>query len=191
MKRMFLAVLTIVLAISVLAAIALVSIDTLTRKGIEDMGGQTLGVDVSLSRANVSLLGGRLALSGFTISNPEGFKTDWLFESARTEVKARPLALFKEDLLIDSIVIESPSLTIEQSTQGTNMALVLGSMKKDAPTDETAERQKRYRIRTLQIRDAKVAFASSLTAKAPVTIPLPDIELENVSNADGTGLTLA
>lgn len=192
MKGVLKVAVVVVLVVVILAAVVFFSLNSIIRKGVEEVGGRSLGVKVQLSQANLSILGGKLALTNLRVSNPDGFSTDRLFETASASAAMRPSALFQDEVVIDSIVLDSPSLTIEQSTRGTNMAQVLanieGGEKKPA---EKPEKQKLYRIKMLQINGAKVTFASFLTAKEPMTVQLPDIQLENISNADGTGVTLA
>ena len=66
-----------------------------------------------------------------------------------------------------------------------------GEVKPDEPKTEKTEKEKMYRIKTLHITGATVTFASFLTAKAPLKVPLPDIHMQDISNADGTGIALA
>lgn len=199
MKGVWKVALVVVLAVVILAAVVFFSLNAMIRKGVEEVGGRSLGVDVQLSQANLSIMGGKVALTNLRVSNPEGFSTSRLFETANASAAMQPSSLFQDEVVIDSIVIDSPSLTIEQSLHGTNMAAVLENVKGEEKAEEKAEeereekpkKQKLYRVKMLQINGAKVTFASFLSAKEPVTVQLPDIQLENISSADGTGVTLA
>ncbi len=199
MKGVVKVALAVILLIVIVVAVVFFSVNSIIRKGVEEVGGRSLGVKVQLSQANLSILGGKLALTNLRVSNPEGFSTGQLFETASASAAIQPSALFQDEVVIDSIVLDSPSLTIEQSPRGTNMALVLENVKGEEKAGEKAEekpeekpkKEKLYRVKMLQINGAKVTFASFLTAKEPITVQLPDIQLENISNADGTGVTLA
>ncbi len=182
------------LAVIVLVLIAFFSLDSLIEKGVETVGSRSLGVEVKLKRAHLSILKRRLTISGLEISNPEGFKTDSLFKVERASMAVRPLSLFKVEIAVEAIVLNSPSLTIEQSASGTNLSKVLGNIEDSEPKQggaDDAGPEKTYRIKLLRLKDAKVTFSSFLTAKAPATVPLPDIEMKNISSEDGTGLVLA
>lgn len=195
MKGVVKVALAVVLLLVILIAVVFFSLNAMIRKGVEEVGGRSLGVKVQLSQANLSIMGGKLALTNLRVSNPDGFSTGRLFETANASAAIQPSALFQDEVVVDSIVLDSPSLTVEQSTRGTNMALVLANVKGEKKAEEKPEekpgKEKLYRIKMLQINGAKVTFASFLTAKEPVTVQLPDIQLENISNADGTGVTLA
>ena len=182
----------VILAVIALAVVLVLFLDSLIRSGVEKGGSYALGVDVELEGAHLSILKGRLALSGLRISNPEGFKGDTLFEAGKIAVDVRPGALMEDEITIDSIILEGPSLMIEQSAGATNLSQLLegiGSEGTQAPKPKEGE--KTFLIETLRIDEAKVTFASFATANAPVTVPLPPIEMKDISSEDGTGLTLA
>ena len=180
-----------VVAIIILLVVALLFVNTLIRKGIEGVGTRSLGTEVTLSDANLSFLKGQLALSDLRIANPEGFASDRLFQVAGAQTAMRPAALFEDELTIDDIILESPSLTIEQSVHGTNLAALLENIQGGGAKGDEGAEQKSYRIKVLRITGAEVTFSSALTTEAPMTVSLPDIRIENLSNEDGTGLVLA
>jgi uncharacterized protein involved in outer membrane biogenesis len=190
-----------VVVLIILVVVITFFIDGLIRKGVETAGTHSLGVGVILSKADLSPLDGKIDLYGLKVSNPQGFSTDSLMDVKDVKATVRPSALLGDEITINSIIIKSPSLTIEQSANGTNTKVVLAqiqgeeqkgeSPKQEAEKPERTEKQTTYRIKTLRITGATVTFASFLTEKQPITVPLPDIELDNLSNADGTGLTLA
>ena len=199
MKTVYKVLVAVVLIVIILAITITFFIDTLIRRGVETAGGQALGVEVELSGADLSVLGGQLDLSGLRIANPEGFKADSLFEMARAQAAVSPSSLLQDNITIERVTLDSPSLTIEHSARGTNMSQLLKNIEgegreqkepeKEAPEKEKPE--KTYTIKMLRITGAKATFDSFLTAKAPVTVALPDIEMENISSADGKGLVLA
>jgi hypothetical protein len=181
-----------IVAILILVLALALSMDFVIRKGIETAAGRSLGVDVGLKYAHLSLTRGRLTIFGMEISNPDRFKTDSLFKVGRASVAVEPRSLFAEEIDIESIVLRSPALTIEQSITGTNISKIFENLDGPAGADPAeGEPEKKYRIDSLRITDASVTFSTLLTAKAPVTVPLPDIEMKDMTSDDGTGLILA
>jgi len=200
MKKTIKTVVAGILAIVVLAVIVVFSLDSLIRKGVETAASSSLGVDVKLKRAHLSLLRGRLILSGLRIGNPEGFKSESLFEAGHIAIAVRPAALLGDEVTIDTIILAGPAVTIEQSSTGTNLSKILENIDRgepeapgpSEPSEPTGpEKEKTYRIGVLRIAGAKVTFSSFLTAKAPVTVPLPDIVMKDISSADGGGVAAA
>jgi uncharacterized protein involved in outer membrane biogenesis len=184
----------------VIIAVVLVSLGSIIERGVETAGSASLGTDVALSDADLSLLGGRVSLAGLEIANPTGFTTDHLFRFGKAQVAVKPVSLMQDEIFIDHIILDSPSLVVEQSTTGTNMSVVLGNIKRKVPVKEEPEgekppakepkKQKTFRIGELRITDAQVTFASFLTKGSPMTVSLPEIKMEDISNADGSGMRL-
>jgi len=190
-------------AVIVIAIIAIIlfSLGNIIEKGVETAGSASLGTDVTLADADLSILGGRVSFGDLQIANPTGFKTDHLFKLGKAQVAVKPTSLLQDEIVIDNVILDSPSLTIEQSAAGTNMSVVLGNIKrttpakekpkKEEPKEEEPGKQKTFRVKLLRITGAKVTFASFMTAGKPITVPLPEIKMENISNADGSGMELA
>jgi uncharacterized protein involved in outer membrane biogenesis len=172
------------------AAVVWLAADLLVQRTIERQGSEDLGVDVELKQASLIFLDGELALIGLAVANPDGYKGR-LFELNAARTTIRPAALFGDEVVIDTLVINSPSLYLEHSLQGTNLGKVFGKIKKSEPETGEPKKQKTYRIKKLEINGARVTISSSLTGKPPVVITLPDIHMENVSSGEGAGLTLA
>jgi hypothetical protein len=182
-----------VAAIIVLAVVLVLCLDVVIRKGVETVGSTSLGVETELDRAHLSIPRSRLTLSGLRIANPEDSKTDTLFSVEHARVAVRPRALLAEEITIEEITLKEPVVTIEQSPGGSNLSELFERLDalaaKEAESAET--KPKTYRIKKLRIIGAKARFASYLTAKVPVTVPLPDIEMDDISSADGSGLAPA
>jgi hypothetical protein len=184
-------------ALVVLALVLVFSLDSMIRRGVETVGSHSLGVEVKLRRAHLSLLRGRLTFSGLTIANPDGFKTDTLFSAESASVAIRPGALLEDELTITDIALVDPSVTIEQSSGGTNLSKLFENIDTGAPAEtteaepEAPKEEKTYRIKKLKISGAKVTFSSFLPGKEPMTVSLPVIEMNDMSSKDGTGLILA
>lgn len=178
------------LALSLIVPVLLVvfTINAIVEGGIESAGKRSLGVEVELSRASLSLLEGHLALSGVRIANPEGFKTFQLLKAEGVTVAMKPVSIVQDEVLIDSFVIESPFLTVEHSLRGANIGPVLKSIQMEKGEKRELSKQKRYRIERLRIAGGQVVFASMV--KPAATVNLPDIELRDISGADGKGVPL-
>lgn len=178
------------IALAVVVFAISVFIDSLIRRGIEKVGSHSLGVEVELARADLSILKGEIALSGLKISNPEGFATDSLLEAKLIKVKVQPASLLGDDIAIDGVFLDGSSLTMEQSVRGTNVSVMLEKAQGEGSAEEQKGKQKAYRIEKLRITDSRATFASFLTAGKPIPLPLPDIEMDNISSEDGTGVLL-
>ena len=193
MKKMLKRVGIVMAAIIALAIALVFFLDMMIRKGVETVGSHSLGVETELNRAHLSVLRSRLTLSGLRIANPEDFKTDTLFSVERASVSVRPAALFSDEIIIEDITLKEPIVTIEQSAGGSNLSELFKKLDALAAkeTEPGQKKAKTYRIKKLRIIGAKARFSSYLTAKVPITVPLPDIEMNDISSDDGSVLVLA
>lgn len=193
MNKMLMRLGVVAAAIIVLAIVLVFCLDMMIRKGIETAGSRSLRVETELNRAHLSIIKSRLTLSGLRIANREGFKTESLFSVEHASIAVRPTALLEDEITIEDIMLKEPIVTIEQSAEGSNLSELLEKLDALAAKETRSgeEKAKTYRIKKLRIIGAKARFSSYLTAKVPVTIPLPDIEMNDISSNDGSGLVLA
>ena len=76
-------------AIALVVVIALVlvgKINPIVKSGIEKTGPVILKAPVTLKEVNISFFSGSGELKGFTVGNPEGYKTDYAFHVDRLKV---------------------------------------------------------------------------------------------------------
>ncbi len=169
--------------------------DAAARKGVEIGGTQALGVDTTLNSATIGWLGGSVALRGLKIANPEGYKTDRLFALGHGRVACNISSLLTDEVVVREILIEEPELTIELKPglpPRSNLGDLLASLKSRGeapPKKEEAkaaakESEQKFRVDLIRVTKTKVRF--HLLAGKTADIVLPDIELREVRNSDGT-----
>lgn len=199
MKKILLRVLSVLL-ILVLAAVAAVAVSggTLVRKAVNGGGPALLGVPVKLAGAKVSLFRGHIRLTGLHVGNPEGFKTDSLFEVGTIEVKLKPSSLLSDTIVIERILVEAPEITFERGLKQSNLgALVEGLGKKDggatagAPGAEPAPQAeakpgKKVVIDELTVSDGKVKLSVTAAMGLAAPIALSTISMKNIGRDSGT-----
>jgi uncharacterized protein involved in outer membrane biogenesis len=190
MKIALKAATVLILLLILVSAAGWFLLDATVQRTFERRASAQLGVKVEIDQADLAVLDGELTLAGLQIQNPDGYQGR-LFEMNGARTAMRPATLLKDEIVIDSLVIDSPSLHIEHSLEGTNLAKILGRFEQIEPQPGGTRNQKTYRIKQLEINGAQVTMNSSPAAKSPVVVSLPDIQMENVSSSDGAGLTLA
>jgi uncharacterized protein involved in outer membrane biogenesis len=190
MKKILKIAAGIIFLVAIVSAGTWFFLDAIVQRTIEKRGSQELGVAVKVDQADLAVLDGEFMLAGLQIENPEGYKGR-LFEMNGARTAMQPATLFKDEIVVDSLVIDSPSLNIEYTFNGTNLAKVLSRIDSGTVPVDQKQKQRTYQIRQIEINGAKVTMDSSVGAELPVTLTLPDIVMENVSSSDGKGLTLA
>ena len=149
-------------------------------KGIEHFGSKAMKTDVSLEKIDLSILDGSISLQNLEISSPEGFSSK-AFRLDNVFVDLDIKSVFKEVIVIDSILVQSPKITLEK--QGRNLNALLKGMepkkeiketKETSKKDEVVTAEKKVIIKSLLVQDAKVAVGDAFN------INLPDISIKDL-----------
>ena len=115
MKRAF--KVALILFLVVLVAIGLIINyfgGKLIRQTVNVVGPTALGVPVSLDEAHFHLLRGHVKLKGLKVGNPEGFKTDGIFELGELSVDLNVRSLASGLIHIRKITVDAPKITYER-----------------------------------------------------------------------------
>ena len=188
----------VVVLVALFAALEL-SLDKLVLKGVNAAAPAALGVPVTLQDASISLLRGKAALQGLHIGNPEGFKTDGLFDLASISVDIDNSTLLSDTIVIREIAIDGLALTYEKGLLDSNLGALIEQLsagaEKESPeageAEEPAEPQeatekpaKKVVIEKLSITGSRMNFsitgAAALTGGGAIPLPLPPITLADL-----------
>ena len=122
MKKIFWIVGGIVAVIVVVVAGAFVflvsNLDSIVKTAIEEVGSDVTKVKVSLGKADISIRSGTAALTGLTVGNPQGFKTDYAFQLGAVSVALDTASVGKQPIVIKEVRITAPKVTYEMNAQG-------------------------------------------------------------------------
>jgi hypothetical protein len=202
-KKLFIGVFSLVLLLVVGVIIALLSINTIARKGIESGATYALGVKTTLSSASIGLFSGSMGLSKLDVANPEGFKQPRFFGLGDGQVAVSLGSLREQVITVPTLRLDTIDLNLEKSGGKSNYGVILDNLAKlsgpkgDKPA-EPAGGGKRFVINDLVLSNITIrvdmldagalgAVGQGLTKAATVTIPLKEIRLQNVGKT-GTGV---
>ena len=199
MKKLKWVLLAIVVVVVVVVVVVALNIDRAARKGVEIGGTQALGVETTCGGVHVGLLSGSVGLKGLRIANPEGYKTDRLMALGSGKVACDIGSLMSDEVVVHEILIDAPEMTLELKPAlppKTNIGDLLKKLESDKqPADEQPDEAtedegepKTFKVELIRITGAKVRF--HLIGGKTADLTLPDIELKNIKNADGTPLML-
>lgn len=166
-------------------------LDSLVENGIEVVGSEVLGVQVSVGGVSLSPLSGQGSISGLTIANPEGFNSEYAFELGEVSVALDIGSLSSEVVEISSVVIDSPRITYETNIANDNIRTLLrnvgGGDASEEPVDAAGGPGKELIIREFRMLSPRLDVITQI-ASAPVQ--LPDIIINDIGTA-GSGGTSA
>jgi uncharacterized protein involved in outer membrane biogenesis len=179
-----LAGLVLLLAI-VLVAVAF-SLGGIVRKGVETIGPKATKVEVKLKGAKVWLLGCRVQLDGFVLGNPPGCTMPSAIEVDSVSVGVKPGSAFSDKLVVESITVKAPVITLEGGLTGDNLNKIEKNVDDYVGSASKTKSEKKYQVNDLVITDAKLQVNTMLTRGRTMTFALPDIHLTDLgTGADG------
>ena len=158
-------------------------LDRIVTTGIEVVGSQVLGTEVTVASVAISPLNGSGSISGLEIRNPEGFDSDYIFQLEQVEVSLNAASLMSDVIEIESIIITQPEITYETRITTDNVRALLENI--GGVGGETAaadgESGKEMFIRDFRLLSPQVNLVAAV-ATAPIS--LPDIELTDIGTED-------
>jgi len=165
-------------------------LDRLVENGIEVVGTDVLGVQVSVGGVSLSPMSGRGSISGLTIANPEGFDSEYAFELGEVSVAIDVGSITSDVVEISSVVIDSPRITYETNISNDNIRTLLRNVGGGEAAEEPADAGgpgKELIIREFRMLSPRLDVITQI-ASAPVQ--LPDIIINDIGTA-GSGGTSA
>jgi len=190
----------IVAVAAVVLAASIYFIGSIVKKGIETVGPRVTQVEVKLDSADVWLVAGRAQLKGLTLGNPTGYKSPISIKVGDVSVRLKTRSVLSDKIIIDSVEVKSPEITIEGGLKKNNLAQIEKNMKEYGGSDEASTNKevkpasaqstagRKFQVNEILISGARVHLASLFATGASVTIPLPDIHLSNLGT-DPAGIT--
>src|SRR5687768_3077376 len=195
-------ILRIVLASGVVAVIAVFAVfyflNDIVKGGVEAVGPQLTKGDMRLAKAKISPFSGKAQLSGLFVGNPEGWKTESAIKVGDVQVALDVRSALSDVVMIESILIDGPEITYEGGLGGSNIGKILenieafagGGGEKPAAAESSSASSKKFKVKDIQIRGARVHLSTAGLGGKAMTVPLADLRLQNIGT-DGSGVTAA
>ena len=187
MKKRIIRILVGIAVIALVAVIASVLfLGQIVKNAVETVGPAVTQVDVKLSGASVWLVTSRASLGGLFIGNPAGYKTDSALKAVEISICLEPASVLSDKIIIDSIEIKSPEITVEGGLQNNNLTKIQANVNdfvshhSGAPSAGSTSSSRKLQVNNLLITDARLHYKILISADQTVTIPLPDIHLQNL-----------
>jgi len=190
----------ILLAVLLVAAVVVLALNlnTIVKNGVETVGPMVLGVDVKLEESNISLLSGGGSLKGLKVHNPEGYKTEHLFNLNDITLEVDLGSITGDTIHIKKIIVDAPHVIYEGGLLNSNIKTILDGLKgeksttppkegegEDSTTEKAPAKETKLIIDHLLIKNVKMGVSSKLLQGKALTLPLPPIELKDIGKENG------
>jgi hypothetical protein len=197
MKKVFIG-LAVLLAIIIGVVIYVMgSLDSIIKAAVETYGSEITQADVSLDKVKIEPTSGEGALTGLTVGNPKGFKSDSAFRLGEVSVALDIATVTEDTIVIREIVIDSPEITYELGAGGDNLRALqknvddyAAQFASEGGSEEASSADSgggpKLVIENLYVRGGKIeAVIPGLGGEKKLGASLPEIHLSNIGKDDG------
>jgi len=191
MKKWILRIATILVVLVVVAIVAVgLFLDSGIKKGVETFGPQLTKVSIKLDSVSLSLLSGGGKIKGLEVGNPEGYTSPTAIKLGSAKLSLQPKSLLSDKIVIKSIVVEAPEITIIGSPTKNNLTKILdnieaatGSGADATATKADGQPAKKLEVDEFVLTDLKVNYSPPGFSGQVFPLKVPDIKLTDL----GTG----
>ena len=186
MKRLYLALGAVAVAVLVAMFFLYSSLNRVVEAAIEKVGSDLTQTTVVLDEVSISPSSGRGTLRGFRVTNPQGFNDSSAFAFDQATVVIDVSTLTDDPVVIEHLIIENPQVTYEIGRDNDNISVLKENVDRygtgagaGLAVDDDSQSPS-FIIRDLQLTGGSVAITASGLEDSIVSSNLPDIRLENV-----------
>lgn len=189
-------VLAMVVLVIVVVAVCWIFLGSIVTKGVNTVGPTITKTDVKLGSASVSILSGSASLNDLFVGNPEGYKAPSAIKANKISVALKPMSIFGDKIIVHSVNVQAPDITVEGGITDNNLTKILDNTQGSSAQAETKKNEpekdkkspeekasRKLEVDDFVISGAKVHYAGTITGGKTITLPIPDIHLQNL----GTG----
>jgi len=178
----------LVLVVIIVIAVGL-SLDSAIKKGVETLGPRIAKVDVKLDGVHLSLMNGSGNIKGLVIGNPEGYKSPYAISIGSSSVVLSPSSLLSDKIVVKSIRVEAPELSLELGPGGSNLQKILANLKSESKSPSPADNAdpepaagKKLQVDEVVVSGGKIMLSAAALGGKLSEAPLPEIRLTNLGD---------
>lgn len=189
-KSLFIGLGLIGLVVIGVVAYVILNINPIVKQAINTFGPRFTGTETHVDDVSLSILSGEGSISGLFIGNPEGFKEKSLLALDQLSLKLDTGSITGPQIVVDSLVLNAPRITYEQTGRSeSNFEALLANIKKATGGDGAAQpaegkdasgQEKTLLIRDFQLTGGVINLAMTGLGGEAMSVNLPDIHLTNV-----------
>jgi len=199
MKRVVVAIVTLVILIAVGVYVVLSNLDSLVKAAIEKYGSEVTQTAVRVNRVKIDIKEGSGGIFGLTVANPKGFESKQAFSLGETSIKINLDSLRKPVIVIDAVTVRAPKIAYEMNAEREgSLNKLYDNISKSLPkgsaktTDQKADSAPKLIIRSLVFEDGAIDAKLVPVDNKNYNIKLPAIRMNNLGAPKGaTGGELA
>ncbi len=189
MKKILIGLVLILVIVAGVVVYGASQSDKIIREAVLEYAPKATKANVTLDKVSVALFGGSAGLSGLTVGNPEGFKSDHAFKVGDVQISLDLKSVMEDVIRIKEIRIDGADLIYEIGTKGNNISKIQKNIEAytkslGLPDSSEDSSQAKFIIDHIYINGTKVKVASDLLGGKGAGLTLPDLHLKNIGTED-------
>ncbi|PIR37593.1 MAG: hypothetical protein COV35_08845 [Alphaproteobacteria bacterium CG11_big_fil_rev_8_21_14_0_20_39_49] len=190
MKAIKFFLIAVILVIVAAVAYLYSSLNDVVKKGIETVGSDVLGVQVTVSNVDISLKDGSAEITGLNIKNPSGYKSDNAFSLGMVRLAIEPSSITTGVIRIKDISIVSPKINYEFVGGKSNIGTIKNNISdgKDMSSGSQKDGGGRSRGNSKSFVIDNILFTdgtvNSYIGQLEKNINLPEISIQNIGTKE-------
>jgi uncharacterized protein involved in outer membrane biogenesis len=164
-------------------------LDDIVKRGVVTIGPRITKTEVKLGSVSLSLLTGSGKLGGLLVGNPEGYKSPSAIQVSRTSVAIEPKSILTDKIVISSINVIEPEVTLETDLRENNLSKILSNLEETTggnnsesaqPKDPAAQTKKKLQVDDFVISGGKLHVVVTALGNRTASVKLPEIHLKDL-----------
>ncbi|WP_120496884.1 AsmA family protein [Kiloniella sp. EL199] len=164
------------------------SLDSIVKAAVESVASDMTQTEVTLDNVSISPTTGEGSLSGFTMSNPEGFKSDDAFKFENISIKVDPTSIANDVVIINEISITAPHITYEVGPSKSNIDTINENAQTNSSSSEGSDSGSddgpKFIVEHLYLNDGEISVAAAPLGDKTIDLVLPNIHLKDIGKGD-------
>lgn len=165
------------------------NLDSLVAQAIRDYGSAMTQARVEVAKVSIQSADGHGTLQNLFIGNPQGFKTAHALTAQRVELEVDIASLASDTIVLRKVTILAPDIVYEKNDVHTNFDALQKNITRYLGLNP-GKKEKKFIVEDFVLRGAKVQASAAFMNGKTMAVPLPDIHLHNLGQANG-GATAA
>ena len=153
-------------------------LNSMVKSGIEEVGSDMAGTQVTVESVSLSLFSGSGSIEGIKIDNPDNFESEHAIVLQNLEISADLTSLFSDEIIINEIIISEPAISIIQKIPDNNLRMLMSNF--NAAMEEGSSSSATMIIEHLLVQNGQVTVTPSIGAAKVAIVKMDKFELNNI-----------
>ncbi|WP_069131708.1 DUF748 domain-containing protein [Rhodohalobacter halophilus] len=159
------------------AVILTLSVDSIVKSGIENIGSEMTQTKVSVDGVSISLFSGKGSITGLKVANPDGFDKENAFTADEISIEVDIRSLFSDEMVVKQLEVISPSVIVEQQMPDNNLRKIMNSINQSS-SDSASESM--LVIEQFRMTDGTADLYTEIGGERSAQVEISEIELQDL-----------